>query len=298
MEENRYLENLDQSTNSLDNNNYMSPTYTARSDIDYLTHSNDNKSQMHNNINKLDPDNDQLPYGNHKNGSIINDSSDDFRNDSNNNFNRATSYDDQINDRTKLGINNNDEEYYKMYDGTENRHYEEEFDNEYGSESVPSKQMMHKQMSILDDDAQHQDYIINGEHKSQDEEYLKKQESIMEDDLELTHLEEAQNLKNQQQQQFQETEQDKELDRFDIEMKPKKSVSICEEEFVHEKPRGAAGAIREKRTPKQRWFWAYNRIVHQAQVSKLIYYLISKLRNFYFVFNQFPNTDFKSFRLD
>lgn len=265
LEENSYLEDLDRSNNSLDNNNYMSPTYAARSDADYLTHLNDNKSQLHNNISKLDPD--PNDYGNHRSGSIINNSSNDCRNDTNNNYSRHTSYDDQMEDKTKLALNNNEDDYYKMYDGMENRHYEEEFDNEYGPDSATSKQMMHKQMSILDDDAHHHDYMNDGEQKTHDEDYLKKQESIMEDDLELKHLEEAQNLKNQQQQQFQDIEKDKELDQFDIDMTQKKSVSICDDEFVHEKPRGSALAPREKRTPKQRWFWAYNRIVHQAQVS-------------------------------
>jgi hypothetical protein len=167
-----------------------------------------------------------------------------------------------------------------MYDEKEkdDRRYEEEFDNEYAKDSVTSKQMMHKQMSILDDDAHHHDeymndknkMMLNGEQKTIDEEYfdefdedgmlrrksdlngvMKKQESIMDDDPELKQLEETQILKNQQQ----------ELDHFDMEMKQKKSVSICDEEIkIHEKPR-------EKRTAKQRWHWAYNRIVHQAQVS-------------------------------
>lgn len=259
----------------------MSPTYVNRSD-DYVSQLHDNnndtygtysdsKSQMHNNSSKLN------------------------RNDSNNNANgiyeyQRTSYDDQMDDKTKLGLNNNADDYYSMYESKEkdDRRYEEEFDNEYAKDSVTmSKQLMHKQMSILDDDAQHQNeymngkngMMLNGESKELDEEYLdefdedgmlrrksdlngfiKKQESIMEDDPELKHLEETQNLKNQQQQ-FHDSEHDKELDRFDLEMKPKKSVTICDEEIIHhEKPR-------EKRTAKQRWHWAYNRIVHQAQVS-------------------------------
>lgn len=258
----------------------MSPTYQNHSD-DYMSHSNDNnndtygsyndsKSQLHNNSSKLN------------------------RNDSNNNANgiydyHRTSYDDQMDDKTKLGLNNNAEDYYKMYDEKEkdDRRYEEEFDNEYAKDSVTSKQMMHKQMSILDDDAHHHDeymndknkMMLNGEQKTIDEDYfdefdedgmlrrksdlngfMKKQESIMEDDPELNQLEETRNLKNQQQQ-FQELDHDKELDHFDMEMKQKKSVTISDEEvIVHEKPR-------EKRTAKQRWHWAYNRIVHQAQVS-------------------------------
>lgn len=132
-----------------------------------------------------------------------------------------------------------------------------------------------KQMSISDDAQHHED-----EHKALDDEYLdefdedrtlrklsgsngyssgmKKQESIMEDDPELKHLEEQQNLKNQQiQQHLHENLQDLQMD----EMKTKKSVSISEDQpMIHEKPR-------EKRTAKQRWHWAYNRIVHQQQVS-------------------------------
>lgn len=269
----------------------MSPTYTTHQD-DYMTHLNDNnndtyngtysdsKSQAHNNSSKLN------------------------RNDSNNNANGIydyrTSFDDQIADKTKLGLNNNSEDYYKMYDEKEkdDRHYEEEFDNEYAqNSSTMAKQMMHKQMSILDDDAHHHDeymngknkMMLNGEEKALDDEYLdefdeegmlrrksdlngfiKKQESMMEDDPELKQLEETQNLKIQQQQ-FQDIgQEDKELNHFDIEMKQKKSVTICDEDIiVHEKPR-------EKRTAKQRWHWAYNRIVHQAQVSFSFHCLVAK----------------------
>lgn len=176
-----------------------------------------------------------------------------------------------------------------MYDENEkdDRHYEEEFDNEYAQNSVTmSKQIMHKQMSILDDDAQeNNEYFedMSDEQKMLDEEYLdefdeegtlrvkpsigngfiKKQESIMEEDPELKQLEESQNLKNQQQQQqqFQDLAIDNDLNQFDLNLAQKKSVIICDDEVVlHEKPR-------EKRTAKQRWHWAYNRIVHQAQVS-------------------------------
>jgi hypothetical protein len=281
-EEERYLEEH----NSSENNNYMSPTYGNQSD-EYASHLNDNNSDtygMYNNNNSKS----QI----HNNSSKLN------RNDSNNNANgvydyRRTSYDDRIDDKTKLGLNNNteEEEYYEMYEDEnekDDRHYEEEFDNEYAQDSSTTKQMVHKQMSILDDDVAHHDYVndknkmmLNGEQKTIDDEYLdefdeegmsrrksdlnsfmKKQESIMEDDPELRQLEETQNLKNQQQQQhYQNLDHDKELDHFDIEMKQKKSVTISDDEvIVHEKPR-------EKRTAKQRWHWAYNRIVHQAQVS-------------------------------
>lgn len=229
------------------------------------------KSKIHNNSNKLS------------------------KNDSNNNASsvydfQSTSYGDQMEDKTNLGLNNNTEDYYKIYDINEgdDRHYEAEFDNEYAQNSITtSKQIMHKQMSILDEDAHQndeyfEDMMLNEEQKVLDEEYLnefdeegtlrvkpsigngfmKKQESIMEDDPELKQLEESQNLKNHQQN-FQDQELDNELDQFDLELKQKKSVTICDdEEVVHEKPR-------EKRTAKQRWHWAYNRIVHQAQVSKL-----------------------------
>lgn len=257
----------------------MSPTYGNQTD-DFMSQSHDNnndtygtysdsKSQTHNNSSKLN------------------------RNDSNNNanglYNYRTSYDDQMDDKTKIGLNNNADDYYKMYDDEpkDDRRYEEEFDNEYAQDSTAlSKQMMHKQMSILDDDAQQLDeYMneenLNGGQKALDDEYLdefdeegmlrrkhdmngfKKQESVLEDDPELKLLEE--NHKNQQQQQFQGLEHDKELDHFDMEMKQKKSVTISEDGVVlHEKPR-------EKRTAKQRWHWAYNRIVHQAQVSQTLY---------------------------
>lgn len=132
-------------------------------------------------------------------------------------------------------------------------------------------------MSISDDAQHHED-----EHKALDDEYLdefdedrtlrklsdtngyssgmKKQESIMEDDPELKHLEEQQNLKNQQ---IQQQLHDKEFQdlQMDAEMKGKKTVTISDEQpKIHEKPR-------EARTAKQRWHWAYNRIVHQQQVS-------------------------------
>jgi hypothetical protein len=192
-------------------------------------------------------------------------------------------------DKTNLGLNNNAEDYYKIYDDNEkdDRRYEEEFDDEYAPNSITmSKQIMQKQISVLDEDAHQnneyfEDMMLNEEQKLLDEEYLdefdeegalrtkpsvingfmKKQESIMEDDPELNQLEETQNLKNQQQL-FQEQENDIELDQFEMDLNQKKSVTICDEEVIlHEKPR-------EKRTAKQRWHWAYNRIVHQAHVSK------------------------------
>lgn len=274
-EENRYLAEH----NSPDNNNYMSPTYASQPD-DYMSLSNDNNNDTYGTYSDSKPQR-------HNNSSKLN------RNDSNNNANgfynyQRTSCDDQMNDKTKLGLRNDSEEYYEMYEEEaekDDRRYEEEFDNEYAQDSSTlSKQMMHKQMSILEDDAQQLDEYMNGkdsmmldsEQKAIDEEYLdefdedaiprrksdtsgymKKQESIMEDDPELKHFEDT--MQNQQQQ-FQNI--DKELDQFDMEMKQKKSVSISEEGVmvVHEKPR-------EKRTAKQRWHWAYNRIVHQAQVS-------------------------------
>ena len=280
-EENRYLAEH----NSPDNNNYMSPTYASQTD-DYMSLSNDNNNDTYGTYSDSKPQR-------HNNSSKLN------RNDSNNNANgfynyQRTSCDDQMNDKTKLGLSNDSEEYYEMYEEEaqkDDRRYEEEFDNEYAQDSSTlSKQMMHKQMSILEDDAQQLDEYMNekdsrmldGEQKTIDEEYLdefdedaiprrksdtsgymKKQESIMEDDPELKHFEDS--MKNQQQQ-FQDI--DKELDHFDMEMKQKKSVSISEEGVMvkHEKPR-------EQRTAKQRWHWAYNRIVHQAQVSDSNYSL-------------------------
>jgi hypothetical protein len=268
-EEIRYLEE----NNSPGNNNYMSPTYANQTDDYMSTNDNNNdtygtysdsKSQINNNSNKLN------------------------QNDSNNNANggynyHPKSYDDQIDDKTKLGLNNDD--YYKMYEGNDkdDRHYEEEFDDEYGgpNSTTIGKQMMQKQMSILDDDA-HDEYmngedkmLYSGEQKTVDdidEEYIDefggndaarkkpgisglmdKQDSLMQNDQ----------IQNNQLDQFQEVENDGEIDQFDTDMKQKKSVTICEEpKPLHEKPR-------EKRTAKQRWHWAYNRIVHQAQVSNV-----------------------------
>ena len=260
----------------------MSPNYANHTD-DSNSHLNDNnndtygtyfdsKSKTHNNSNKLN------------------------RNDTNNNTNGMyeyqNDYDDQMmDDKTKLGLNNNSDDYY-MYEEDkeeEDRRYEEEFDNEYAQDSstLSKQQMMHKQMSILDDDAHHQDYmndknqeLLSEEQKAINDEYLdeydeegmlrrksdlngfmKKQESVMEEDLELKLLEENHKNQQNQQSQFQSLDHDKELDQFGLEIKPKKSVTISDEvPVVHEKPR-------EQRTAKQRWHWAYNRIVHQAQVS-------------------------------
>lgn len=243
---------------SPDNNNYMAGEYS-----DFMSHSNDNNTQTHNNRSKL--------------------------NDTNNNSNsvysdyQRSSYDDQMEDKTNLGLNNNDEDFYKE---EEDRRYEEEFDSEYAQNSnTMSKQFIHKQDAYEEDAHQLDEFMngknkmmLNGEQKTIDDEYLdefdedgmlrrksdmsclmKKQESLIEDDPELKHLEETQQLKSQQQQ-FQDMGHSNELDQFDIEIKQKKSVTIDEDITVHEKPR-------EKRTAKQRWHWAYNRIVHQQQVS-------------------------------
>lgn len=261
----------------------MSPTYAE--------HADDSSSHLHDNNNDTYGTYFDSKSKTHNNSSKLNN-----RNDTNNNANgmydyHRTSYDDQMGDKTKLGLNNNSDDYYEMYEEDkkeEDRRYEEEFDNEYAQDSVTmSKQLMHKQISILEDDAHHQDEYMhdktqNGEQKTMNDEYLdefdedaiirrksdtnsfmKKQESIMEEDLELKLLEENHKNQQQQQQHFQDINEMGEYDQFDIEMKQKKSVTINEEEpKVHEKPR-------EKRTAKQRWHWAYNRIVHQAQVSKL-----------------------------
>jgi hypothetical protein len=159
--------------------------------------------------------------------------------------------------------------------------YAEEFEDQYGGKAMSSEKNVMKQMSISDDAQHHDDEQLQ---KSLDDEYLdefdeertlrklsssggvgcmKKQESIMEDDPELKHLEEQQNLKNQQlqQQQMHHHDELQELQMEAAEMKAKKSVTISEDEpMIHEKPR-------EKRTARQRWHWAYNRIVHQQQVS-------------------------------
>lgn len=287
----------------------MSPTYephaSSHAANDYVNRSNDNN-------------NDTYAYSDNKTTQLNNNSSKMDRNDTNNNANKLydyqhTSYDDHMDDKTKLGLNNNqnhhDDDYYaETYEdekqhhheditniSTDDRRYEDEFDNQYSQDSTAlKKQMLHnKQMSILDEDSHTDDYDAdhsNGknhkmlsEQKTIDDEYLddfdedgninhrkasdfngfmKKQESIMEDDPELKHLEEQQNLKNQQQLLQQDFDPNKDIDHFvDPEIKQKKSVTICEDEIiVHEKPR-------EKRTAKQRWHWAYNRIVHQQQVS-------------------------------
>jgi hypothetical protein len=153
--------------------------------------------------------------------------------------------------------------------------YVEEF--EEGAALEKKNSLVHKQMSIGDDDAK----LFEDEYLDEfDEERIgvggggamkmngsgfgmKKQESIMEDDPELKQLEEQQNLKNQQiQQQMQQQHED----HMEAEQKQKKSVTIEEPIAIHEKPR-------EKRTARQRWHWAYNRIVHQQQVSRGFYCL-------------------------
>lgn len=157
--------------------------------------------------------------------------------------------------------------------------YAEEFEDQYSGNATSTDKNVMKQMSISDDAQHHDDeHHLNHHQKSLDDEYLdefdeertlrklsgvggsmKKQESIMEDDPELKHLEEQQNLKNQQIQHHQ-LHPGEDI-QMDAELKAKKSVTISDDEPIkHEKPR-------EKRTAKQRWHWAYNRIVHQQQVS-------------------------------
>lgn len=205
------------------------------------------------------------------------------------------------------------EDDVKMMKNSEDHHnYEEEFDNEYAHNSVTSaaakqqqqqQQHVQKQMSILSEDAhQHDEYMndktsmMNDEQRALHDEYLdefpedehvlqqkmnnaasimRKQESVMEDDPELKHLEEKQNQKNQQMQQQQQHNDfypdhvKDTLDPFDIgvEVKRKKSVTIITDGdlLLPEKPRLVGSALR---SAKQRWHWAYNRIVHQARVSK------------------------------
>lgn len=162
--------------------------------------------------------------------------------------------------------------------------YAEEFEDEYGGVSSSRKSSAVKQMSISDDAHHQQQQLLDDEQKAIEDEYqdefdidrtlgssvkhhdiggyMKKQESIMEDDPELKQLEEQQNLKNQKMQQ--EIQQQHEMDMLEADIGKKKSVTISEDEpIVHEKPR-------EKRTARQRWHWAYNRIVHQQQVSQIL----------------------------
>lgn len=164
--------------------------------------------------------------------------------------------------------------------------YAEEFEEHYGGASSHLRDKnIPKQMSVSDDAQHHDDEqkAIDDEYLDEfDEErtisiggagkhhetsiggYMKKQESIMEDDPELKQLEEHQNLKNQKLQlEMQQQQHDKDLEMLDADMKQKKSVTISDDQpMIHEKPR-------EKRTAKQRWHWAYNRIVHQQQVSPI-----------------------------
>jgi hypothetical protein len=182
--------------------------------------------------------------------------------------------------------------------------YEEEFDIEYAQNSSTTskqqQQIIQKQMSVLSEDAHQNDEYMNGknsmltdEERALQDEYLdeypedeqivshhkpsavssmmRKQESVLEDDPELKLLEEKQIQKNQQMQQQQLNNElypqmnDPQMDQFvELEMKQKKMVSINTDGdlILPEKPR-------ELRTAKQRWHWAYNRIVHQARVSKL-----------------------------
>ncbi|KAG5667948.1 hypothetical protein PVAND_015908 [Polypedilum vanderplanki] len=205
------------------------------------------------------------------------------RNDTNNN-DGMNEYEDEFSEygRNTKKHSLRDEDYYGKCDDEDV--YVEEFEDSYGGGS--NEKSVHKQMSISDDAAHHDE-----ESKAFEDEYLdefdeerlsgvkhhelngavgsyggmKKQESIMEDDPELKQLEEQQNLKNQQiQQQMQQQHAD---DLMEAELKHKKSVTIEEPIMIHEKPR-------EKRTAKQRWHWAYNRIVHQQQVSgNFLFYL-------------------------
>lgn len=186
----------------------------------------------------------------------------------------------------------------------QNDRYEEEFDIEYAQNSnTTSKQQqqqqnIQKQMSVLSEDAHQTDEYMNGknsmlseEERAMQDEYLdeypedgivshhkqsavssmmRKQESVLEDDPELKLLEEKQIQKNQQMQQQQQQHQElypqQDLDQYEIEMKQKNLVSINTDGDIiikpHEKPQVA-------RSAKQRWHWAYNRIVHQARVSEL-----------------------------
>ncbi|XP_070502845.1 uncharacterized protein unc-13 isoform X4 [Chironomus tepperi] len=205
-------------------------------------------------------------------------------NDTNNNDGVYDEYQDYDHHRVKM-----DDNYYHTTSTTSStmKHneedvYAEEFEEHYGGVSSHLRDKnIPKQMSVSDDAQHHDDeqkatddeYLdefdeertisISGAGKHHDSSiggYMKKQESIMEDDPELKQLEEQQNLKNQKLQlEMQQQQHDKDLEMLDADLKQKKSVTISDDQpMIHEKPR-------EKRTAKQRWHWAYNRIVHQQQ---------------------------------
>ncbi|KAL7012870.1 hypothetical protein ACKWTF_015090 [Chironomus riparius] len=204
-------------------------------------------------------------------------------NDTNNNDGVYDEYQEYDHHRGKM-----DDNYYhtsttsSTMKNNEGDVYAEEFEEHYGGVSSHLRDKnIPKQMSVSDDAQLHDDEqkAIDDEYLDEfDEErtmsiggagkhhetsignYMKKQESIMEDDPELKQLEEQQNLKNQKLQlEMQQQLHDKDLEMLDADLKQKKSVTISEDQpMIHEKPR-------EKRTAKQRWHWAYNRIVHQQQ---------------------------------
>jgi hypothetical protein len=124
-----------------------------------------------------------------------------------------------------------------------------------------------------------EDGLVSHHKQSAVSTMMRKQESILEDDPELKLLEEKQIQKNQQMQQQQlnnelypQSQQDIQMDQYELEMKQNKMVASINTDGdiiikPHEKPPVA-------RSAKQRWHWAYNRIVHQARVSELNIFIL------------------------
>lgn len=143
-----------------------------------------------------------------------------------------------------------------------------------------------KQQHVYDEDEEYLDEF--DEHTvpttvSQPISHIKKQESILEDDLELQQLEEERELRHQQQLQQQmnqisiEHEPKDQKDQkddllIDADVKHKKTVTICEDDITRRESTPQPPA--EKRTAKQRWHWAYNKIIQQMTVSHLFCYIV------------------------
>lgn len=304
--EEEYLDDPHQQRGSVDNNNYRMDGYDENAQqMNYELYPDDNNQNTYEDMNKVenrDIMHNRNDTNNNANGELYGYQQQQFDVDQmknktnlaiNNNISEEEYYEEMYEDDVKMMKDN------------DHHNYEEEFDNEYAQNSITAakqqqqQQHVQKQMSILSEDAhQNDEYmndkrpsLMNDDQRALHDEYLdefpedehvlqqqkmnnaasimRKQESVMEDDPELKHLEEKQNQKNQQMQQQQHNEFYPEhvkdtLDPFDIgvEVKRKKSVTIINdaEMLLPEKSR-------ELRSAKQRWHWAYNRIVHQARVS-------------------------------
>lgn len=103
--------------------------------------------------------------------------------------------------------------------------------------------------------------------------HIKKQESILDDDIELRQLEEEQKLRQQNQQQsIYDVAQPLDPTSAAASMlEPlkhnKKTVTICEDDITK---RDSPKPPEEKRTAKQRWHWAYNKVLQQLAVSTIL----------------------------